>query len=301
MKLISKFLLPAVSVGLLALPLALAQSQLGQSQPAQQPQATPDLPAAMHSPIKAGGVMALDLPDSSAQTVSLDIVKGRFSNYSVDRVTLTGSGIDFRNGTLQGLKADIANGDFENLLVDKLSLLAPAFSFDTMQLLNNHAFILSQPVTAKVNMVISETGINRFLANPKTLGKIEKSIQKQTGGIKLITFSNPSMTLQGGNKVKMNVTSMVAQGLAVPLEMTGKLGIQNGQLGITDMQISSGGNDLQLPLDVAKSFQDKINELIDFKRIGKNSLVITADSMKLSGKNLLIDGHATLTKLQFGA
>jgi hypothetical protein len=137
MKLISKFLLPAISVGLLALPLALAQSPLDQSQP-DQSQTTPTMPA-MHAPIKAGGVMALDLPDSSAQSVSLDIVKGRFSSYSVGRVTLTGSGIDFRNGTLQGLKADIAEGDFENLLVDKLSLLAPAFSFDTMQLLNNQS------------------------------------------------------------------------------------------------------------------------------------------------------------------
>jgi hypothetical protein len=56
-----------------------------------------------------------------------------------------------------------------------------------------------------------------------------------------------------------------------------------------------------LPLDVAKSFQSKINELIDFKRLGKNSMVITADSMKVTGKTLTIDGHAQLTKLQFGA
>ncbi|MCE3235764.1 MAG: hypothetical protein K0Q50_1944 [Vampirovibrio sp.] len=291
MKLNPSILLSAFSVLALAVPVAFAQSD--NAQPANSP--------VMRAPIKAGGVMALDLPDSSAQSVSLDILKGRFSDYSVGRITLTGSGIDFRNGTLQGLKADIVEGDFNNLLVDKLSMNAPAFSFDTMQLLNNRAFILAQPVTAKVNLVISETGINRFLANPKTLEKIEKSIQKQTGGLKLISFSNPSLNLLGGNKVKMNVTGVLLQGLTVPLEMTGKLGIQSGQLGITDMQISSGGNDLQLPLDVAKAFQDKINEMIDFKKLGKNSLVITADSMKVSGKSLLIDGHATLTKLQFGA
>lgn len=282
-----KMLFTAATFSVLALPFALAQNLPGQPSVA---------PA-----VKAGGVVALDLPDSSAQSVSLDIVKGRFSDYSVGRITLTGSGVDFRNGTLQGLKADILQGDFENLLVDKLSLLAPAFSFDTMQLLNNRAFVLSQPVTAKVNLAISEAGINRFLANPKTLGKIEKAVQKQTGGIKLVTFSNPSFNLLGGNKIKMNVTGIVAQGLAVPIEMTGRLAIQAGQLSIQDMQIASGGNDLELPLDVAKSFQSKINELIDFKRLGKNSMVITADSMKVNGKTLNIDGHATLTKLQFGA
>jgi hypothetical protein len=282
-----KLLFWAASFSLLALPLALAQ----------------DLPAqnTVAPAIKAGGVVALDLPDSSAQSVSLDILKGRFSDYSVGRVTLTGSGIDFRNGTLQGLKADILAGDFDNLLVDKLALVAPAFSFDTMQLLNNRAFVLSQPVTAKVNLVLSEAGLNRFLANPKTLSKIEKAIQKQTGGLRLVTFSNPTFNLVGGNKIKLNVTGVVAQGLIVPLQMDGRLAIQEGQLSIQDMRIASGGSDLALPLDVAKSFQSKINELIDFKRLGKNSMVITADSMKVSGKTLTIDGHAQLTKLQFGA
>lgn len=297
MKTAAKLFYTALTVSLLSLPLSLAQSP--NTSPLQTPGSTSQPSVA--APIKAGGVMALDLPDSSAQSVSLDIVKGRFSDYSVGRITLTGAGIDFRNGNLQGLKADIAEGDFDNLVVDKLSLNAPAFSFDTMQLINNHTFVLAQPVTAKVNLQMSEAGINRFLANPKTMGKIEKAIQKQTGGIKLITFSNPSFNLLGGNKIKLNMTGIVAQGLAVPMEMTGKLGLQGGQLAIQDMQIASGGNNLQLPLDVAQSFQDKINEMINFKRLGKNSMVITADSMKVSGKTLNIDGHATLTKLQFGA
>ncbi len=290
MRSIHKFLLPAFTVAIGILPFAFAQDQ------------APNLGSAtMHAPIKAGGVVALDLPDSSAQSVSLDIVKGRFAEYSVGRVTLTGSGIDFRNGTLQGLKADISEGDFENLMVDKLQLLTPAFSFNTMELINNQAFILAQPVTAKVVVQISEEGLNRFIANPKTLSKIEKGIQKKTGGLKLITFSNPSLNLLSGGKVKMNVTGVVAQGLAVPIEMTGKLGIQNGQLAVSNLAVSSGGSDVQLPVDVASVFEEKINELIDLKRLGKNSLVITADSVKLTGKTLFIDGHATLTKLQFGA
>lgn len=255
----------------------------------------------VHAPLKAGGVAVIDLPDSSAQSVTLEIVKGRFADYSVGKLSIMGSGIDFRSGTLQGLKADISNADFDNLLVNRLQMVAPAFAFDTMQLLNNRTFVLNQPVNAQVNLQISEEGINRFLSNPKTLSKIEKSIQKQTGGMKLVTFSNPNLTLLGGNKVRVTVTAVVAQGLAVPLEMTGKLGIQNGQIGLSDLNILSSGNQIQLPIDVASTFQDKINELIDFKRLGKNSLVITADSMKVTGKVLHIDGHAVLTRLQFGA
>jgi hypothetical protein len=301
-KFATQLLIPAATVALLAVPM-LAQAQTTStppSAPATISVPAPTLGGTVHAPIRAGGAVALDLPDSSAQAITLDILKGRFADYSVGRITLTGSGMDFRNGSLQGLKADIAQGNFDNLLVDHLLLIAPGFSFDTMQLLNNRTFVLAQPVTANVNLSISEDGLNRFLANPKTMGKIEKAIQKQTGGLKLVTFSNPSLALMGGNRVKVNVTGIVAQGLAVPMEMTGHLGLQNGQLVLQDLAIASGGNDLQLPLDVAKSFQDKINEMIDFKKLGKNSLVITADKLKFAGKTLQIEGHATLTRLQFG-
>ena len=264
------------------------------------PNAGTNASASVHAPIRAGGVLALDLPNSSAQSISLDIVQGRFSDYSAGRLQLTGTGIDFRNGVLQSLKADITDGNFDNLLVDKLQIIAPAFSFDTMQLINNRTFVLTKPVGAKVLVSLSETGINRFFANPKTLEKIEKSIRKQTGGIKLVTLSNPSFSLLSNARIKVNVTSTVAQGIAIPLEMTGKLIIKEGQLALSGLTMSSGGNNVQMPVDVASSFQDKINELIDFHRLGKNSLVITADGMKQSGKAITIDGHATLTRLQFG-
>ena len=310
MRFASRLLLPVLSMTLsltcaVALPMS-ADAQSGSvngsgAGPAvNAPSTVPGVTGTVHAPIRAGGAVAIDLPDSSAEFITLDIVKGRFADYSVGRITLSGSGMDFRNGSLQGLKADIADGNFDNLLVDKLSLATPGFSFDTMQLLNNRTFVLSQPVTAKVNLALSEDGLNRFLANPKTLAKLEKAIQKQTGGLKLVTFSNPNLALMGGNRLKVNVTGVIAQGLAVPMEMNGHLALKDGQLVVQDMALSSGGNDLQLPVDVAKSFQDKINELIDFRRLGKNSLVITADKLKFAGKQVQIEGHATLTKLQFG-
>lgn len=289
MRMTRPFILSALSAAVLSVPfLALAQ------------QAPIDMNTT-RAPIKGGGVVALDLPDSSAQAVTLDILKGRFDEYSVGRIKLTGEGVDFRNGTLQGLRAEVVDGDFENLMVDKMSLNTPGFAFDTMQLINNRAFILSQPVTARVNLTLSEAGLNRFIANPKTLEKIEKAIQKKTGGLKLLTFSNPSLALLSGNKIRLNVTSLLAQNVAVPMEMNGKLTVQNGQVKMTGLSVSSGGNDVPLPVDVADVFEDKLNEIIDLKRLGKKSFVITAESLKLNGKHLQIEGSATLTKLQFGA
>jgi hypothetical protein len=299
----------ALTVGLglgamAALSIPQALSQTGQtnpvSMPATAPQQSVPVEGTMHAPIKAGGVMALDLPDSSAQSVTLDIAQGRFSDYSVGRVTLSATGMDFKSGTLQSLKSDITDGLFENLPVDKLNISIPSFSFDTMQLMNSHTFVLTQPVQGKVMVALSEAGINRFLANPKTIEKMEKAIRKQTGGLKLIDLANPNFTLMGGSKIKITVNSTVAQGLAVPLQMLGKLGLRGGQLEITELTLSSSGNNLQMPVDVASSIQSKLNELIDFKRLGKNSLVIVADTMKQTGKTLVINGHATVTRLKFG-
>lgn len=252
------------------------------------------------APVMGAGSVAIDLPDSSAQSVTLDIVQGRFSDYSVGRITLTGNGIDFRNGTLQGLKADVLDGDFDNLPVNKLSLNTPAFSFNTLELLNNRTFLLSQPVNARVHLTISEANLNRFLTNPKTLGQIEKSIQKKTGGMKLLTFSNPHISLLSGNKVKLDVTGVLAQNMAIPMEMTGSLGLHAGQLKLNNLNLSSNGTQLPVPVDVAKVFEEKLNEMIDFKKLGKNAMVIQADSIKLNGHNLIIEGNATLTKLKFG-
>ncbi len=257
-------------------------------------------PAQTMAPVMGAGSVAIDLPDSSAQSVTLDIVKGRFADYSVGRITLTGQGIDFRNGTLQGLKADVLDGDFDNLPVNKLSINAPAFSFNTMELLNNRTFLLNQPVSAAVNVVISEGNLNRFIASPKTLGKIEKAIEKKTGGMRLLTFSNPNLKLMAGNKLKLTVNGIFAQGMAIPMEMTGNLGLQAGQLRLSNLTLMSNGTQIPLPVNVADVFEDRLNEMIDFKKLGKNAMVIQGESLKVTGGNLVIDGHATLTRLKFG-
>jgi len=286
--------LSAVMVGIFAAML-LGNPGYAESQPA--PNATP---LTTHAPIQAGGVAVLDLPDSSAESVSLTIQKGRFSDYAVGQLSLNGHGIDFRNGTLQQLQADVKAAELDSLLVDRLQMTAPAFSFNTMELLNNHTFVLAQPVNAQVSLQLSEAGLNRFVSDPKTIAKIEKSIQRQTGGVKLITLSNPSLNLLGGNQVRLNVTGTVAQGLAVPLEMVGALQLDQGQLSLKHLKLTSGGNDLQLPVDIADSFEKKINEMIDLKRLGKNTFVMTADKLKVTGKTVQVEGHALLTRLQFG-
>lgn len=271
-----------------------------------EPSAAPEKPfdpsSVKVAPIRSAGVVALDLPDSSAKSVSLNIIQGRFSDYSAGSISLVGSGVDFRQGNLQKLQADIKEGNFDNLLVESMSIIAPAFSFDTMQLLNNQTFVLKEPVDAIVKMSISEKSINQFLANPKTLSKIEKAIQKQTGGIKLLSFSNPSFQLLSGQKVKLQVTGLLGQGIPIPLEMDGGLSINSkGQLGITDLKLSSNGSSVQMPVNVADTFQKKLNELIDFQRLAKNSMVITADNIVTSSKTLKLTGHAKLTKLRFGS
>ena len=213
---------------------------------------------------------------------------------------MTGSGIDFRAGTLQGLKADVLGGEFDQLPVDKLSIDTPAFSFNTMELLNNHTFVLAQPVRGNVHMTISEGNLNRFIQNPKTIGKIEQAIAKKTGGVRILAFSNPKIDIQNGGGIKLTVNSTVAQGVAIPMEMVGKLSLVNGQIKVKGMTLSTGGSALPIPVNVASVFESRLNEMIDFKKLGKNSMTIIGDTLKTTNDSMFIEGHATLTKLKFG-
>lgn len=104
----------------------------------------------------------------------------------------------------------------------------------------------------------------------------------------------------GGNKLKLTVNGIFAQGMAIPMEMTGNLGLQAGQLRLSNLTLMSNGTQIPLPVNVADVFEDRLNEMIDFKKLGKNAMIIQGESLKVTGGNLVIDGHATLTRLKFG-
>ncbi|MEM0952019.1 MAG: LmeA family phospholipid-binding protein [Cyanobacteria bacterium P01_H01_bin.74] len=253
------------------------------------------------APVRSAGIVSLDLPDSSAKEINLTIVNGRFSEYSVGNIRLTGSGIDFKEGVLDSLDAEIKTGNFDNLIVDKMTVNSPGFQFDTMQLLNSQTFVLKEPVDAEVSINISEAGINQFLASPKTLKKVESAITKQTGGIALFQFSNPVFQLLSGNKIKLDLTAVFAQGVSFPLAMRGNLDIQAGKVVIQQLALSSADTPIELPADIAKTFESKLNELIDFQRLGKNTLVLNAETLSTSSKALKLNGHAQITRLKFGS
>jgi hypothetical protein len=250
------------------------------------------------APINSSGVVLIDLPASSAESIRLDIKQARFASQSVGRLVLDAQGIDFKKGSLNGLGAEVTEGNFDNVLVDSLKLNASAFSFDSLELLNHRRFVLDNPVNATVDLRISEENLNRFFANPKTIQKLEKAVAKKMGNLALVNFSNPSLKLQDKNRVRLSLNTSFANAVAAPMEFDGRLGVENGKLVFTSLKLLSNG--VQLPVDVSDVFQKKLNEMVDLEKLGKNNFVIHADSLRISNRAVEVKGTAALTRLDFG-
>ena len=249
--------------------------------------------------LNAGSVAFIDLPESTAQSIILDINQARFAQQSVGRLTLNATGIDFKQGNLQKLKASMQDGNFNNMLVNELVLDSAPFHFDTFELLNHRRFILDKPVSAGVSLKISEANLNSFIRSPKTIGKLEAAVAKKTGGIKLIQFSNPTVEIPNGrSRVKLTMQVSLASALATPVEMSGILTVSGGKLVFQQLKVVS--NQVQLPVDIAAVFEKKLNELIDVERIGRSNFSIYAQSLSIHQKTIQILGNATLSRLEFG-
>lgn len=250
------------------------------------------------NPINSSGVVLIDLPASSAESIRLDIKQARLAAQSVGRLILDAQGIDFKKGALTSLGAEVQDGNFDNILVDKLTLNTTAFSFDTLELLNHRRFVLDHAINAAVSMKISEQSLNKFVSNPKTIEKIQKAVSKKTGGMNLISFSNPSLKLMGGNRVKLTLNSTLGNAVVAPMELNGNLAVKSGKLSFENLQLKSNGT--QLPVDISDVFEKKLNEMIDLEKLGKNNFVIQAEKLSVTGKMLEISGNAALTRLDFG-
>ena len=83
--------------------------------------------------------------------------------------------------------------------------------------------------------------------------------------------------------------------------MIGRVKLKAGNLNFSDLRmVATDGSQIPLPVDVARLFEEQMNEMLRFNKLIKKNLVITGDSLKLTTKKIEIDGHATMTKLEFG-
>lgn len=261
---------------------------------------SPALSQQTRTPIQAGGVSTVDIPDTKAKAITVSIKQGSFGEYSVGDLAMTMHDVDFRGGVLSNLDVLMNGALLDNVMIDKMTINTGGFTFDTFELLNKQRFVLAQPIVGQVSLRISEKGVNHFLRHPKTLSALDKAVTKATGGIKLLTFTNPTVDLLGAGRVKLTVTGNLAQGLLIPMEMNGAMAVENGVLVFNDLTLASNGTDLPIPVDVAKVLESKLNDLINLKKLGKKTFVMNAQSMSMTKDALDLDGTATMTRLEFG-
>lgn len=247
----------------------------------------------------SGGTKTVDLPEGSADKISIQVKQGRFASQSVGDLKLEVDGIDYQQGALDKLHAEFREAQFDTVPVDFVQIDTGAFNFNTLELLNHRRFVLNQPTTGDVKLKITEDGLNRLFSHPKLISNLEKAVAKQTGNIKLVTFTNPSLDLLSGNKFKLNMTVNMAGAMAAPIQMDGKLSLgADGNVLFQD--ITAVTNGVPLPVEIAPLLEQQLNKLVNFRELAKKYFVINTEKLKVSDKDLMLEGKATLTKLDIG-
>lgn len=274
--------------------LTLGQPVWAQNNPSQPTNPLPQT----RQPIQVGSLQAVGVPEGYIESLKLELGKGRIGDYAADGMSLAIQGVDVPTGSMKGLTLNVNGGMFEMIPVDEFRLQSGAFAFDPYEFLNNRRIIVTKPVEANVSLRISEASLQKFIAHPETLSRLEAAIAKQTGGMKLITLSNPSLSLLGKDNIRIGMLVTAAGAIAAPVEMAGRLALNsNGSMVVQNLAVSSGG--APLPVDLASSVQDRLNKLMDFQKLGKDTFSIKANTLSLKGKTLFLEGKTQMTKLEF--
>lgn len=248
--------------------------------------------------LQGGSVEKKDIPSGSAKRIELTIEDGRFDEHSSGELTLLLENIDFKAGKAANLTADVRDGHFDAVLLDELHFETGAFAFDSLELMNSRRFVMKQPVNAKLYLEISEDNMQAFLSNPKTIGKLEKAIAKNTGGLRLIRFTNPVLNFEGRERFKLTLNVLLGGAALAPIDMFGKMAVDNGRVVFKELAVGEKAN--QLPVDIARVFENQLNKMFDLRDKGGSQFQITADDFDITNSRLKVDGHVRIEALELG-
>lgn len=242
---------------------------------------------------------AVDLPDSFADNLQLHIGEGRFAEYSVGDLTLNLNQVNFKEGRLASFKANLEGGRFEDIWVEGMTVNTSGFSFDTFELLNHRRFVLTEPINGDVELTLTEDGLNHFIKSPSVLGRLEKAIAKKTGGIKLIAFTNPELSLHRGGKAELDLF-VNAGGALIPAKMEGEFDLKDGRLQFSDLELSSDKQPFPFADQVAPVIEKELNKAIDLRKLGGRDFAIHARDMKWKSDKIVLTGFAKISRMEFG-
>ncbi|MBX2860602.1 MAG: LmeA family phospholipid-binding protein [Vampirovibrio sp.] len=241
----------------------------------------------------------MDVPNSKAQSISFNLHGGIFNNQKIGSLNVSVQGIDFKYGKLQKFSAHTKNSQFNFFPVDELKITTPAFKFNPIELSKNQRFIMPKPVRANITLKMSEGSLNKLVSHPTTVDKLESGVAKVTGNFRLIKFFEPKLQLSGGQNLELSLVVTFGDTFALPVKMNGQLVHKNQNVQIENMQMATGNN--KLPKQLSKIIQDQLNKLFDLNQAGGNKdFSIKATSMRIVGKIVVVQGYASLSKLQFG-
>ena len=254
----------------------------------------------------------LDISSGRFGRLDIDLVDAKFSEASVDKLHLTATDMDLKASTLKSLAITVNGGHFQEFIFDQFTLNTQGdLNFDSSLLLNDKVLQFSTPAEANVTAVVNQESLNAFLSSPITLEKLSVQANKRVGMLATMLGANASnfgITLSGANVslLKQNRVSITTNanvgmggvGVPLPLELNGKLGLENGWIAVSDTHLNTNGQEISPQL--SEMLVKKINGLASWGTKSNDIQFSFTDLKVIAGKQFILKGTAKINRLRFG-
>lgn len=254
----------------------------------------------------------LDINSGRFGRLDIDLVDGKFSEASVDKLHLTATDMDLKASTLKALAITVNGGHFQEFIFDQFTLNTQGdLNFDSSLLLNDKVLQFNTPAEANVTAVVNQDSLNAFLSAPKTLEKLSVQGNKRVGMLATmlganasnfgITLSGANVTLLKQNRVSITTNANVGMsgiGVPLPLELNAKLGLENGWIAVSDTHLNTNGQEISPQL--SEMLVKKINGLASWGTKSNDIQFSFTDLKVIAGKQFILKGTAKINRLRFG-
>ncbi|HEY9676499.1 MAG TPA: hypothetical protein V6C76_00755 [Drouetiella sp.] len=268
------------------------------------PQATPPMP----NPLSF-----LDIADGSFGKLDLAIDDVHLQGSSIDKMHIIANNLDMKTGTLKGLTINVNGGHFPMFVFDQLVINSLGdMAFDPNQMKNDKVIQFKTPIDAEVSATISQQSLNAYLSNPQTLEKLSVTAGKKIGALASllggnassfgITLNGANVVLQKNNRVSLTTEANVAMGpgggMALPLELTAQLGLENGWIALSDTHLNANGSEISPSL--SEMLVKKVNGLAGWGGKSDDIHFSFTDLKVVPNKLFTLKGTAKIARLRFG-
>lgn len=263
-------------------------------------------------PVIVPAITFVDVNAGRFGKLEIDLEDGQFLDTAVDKLHFIARDLDVREGVLKSLAITVNGGHLSDFTFDHLFLATDGdLKFDPGVLINHRLLQFTEPASASVTAIVSQSSLNRFLNSPKTLQKLSVTAGRKAAALASLVGVDPSslglnvsqanLSIKKGNKVTVDFQTNLGfgqVGLPINVEIQATLALQDGLLTVIDPHLSTAGQEISPEL--SNLLLRKIANVSQAIQNSQDIRFTFTDLKVIPNKLIELKGTAQISRLRFG-